>query len=214
MSKTKVDLPCWWRKTGGRFIKMLKSPLYPKTLFCILLLAVLTLPLQAIGIEDTGSAKVIRVVDGDTLRVNYKGNEERIRLIGIDAPESKPNKKAKNDAQRSGEDVEAITAMGKELTNFVKTLVKPGDTVKIEFDVEKRDRYRRLLAYVYFSDGKMLNEEVVKAGYAVILENLFRSHVYLNCPNQYFDDPLACNVFRNTTRFGVAFLKLRMNFVW
>ena len=119
-----------------------------KRLFCVLLLAILTLPLQAVSIENIGSAKVLRVVDGDTLRVNYKGKEEGVRLIGIDAPESRPNKKAKNDAQRSGEDLKTITAMGKEATKYVKTLVKPGDTVKIEFDVEKRDKYGRLLGYV------------------------------------------------------------------
>ena len=46
---------------------------------------------------------------------------------------------------------------------------KPGDTVKMEFDVEKRDKYSRLLGYVYLSDGKMLNEEIVKAGYANLM---------------------------------------------
>ncbi len=41
--------------------------------------------------------------------------------------------------------------------------------MKLEFDVEKRDRYGRLLAYMYLPDGRMLNEEIVKAGYANIL---------------------------------------------
>lgn len=52
---------------------------------------------------------------------------------------------------------------------YVKTLVKHGDTVKIGFDVQKRDRYGRLLGHVYLSDGKMLNEEIVKAGYANLM---------------------------------------------
>ncbi len=51
----------------------------------------------------------------------------------------------------------------------MKTLVDPGDSVSLEFDVERRDRYRRLLAYVYLKDGRMLNEEIVKAGYANLL---------------------------------------------
>lgn len=150
-------------------IHMMKNLRCLKKLFCILLLATLTLPLQAISVEQIGSAKVIRLVDGDTLKVNYKGKEESVRLIGIDAPESTPNKKAKNDAQRSGEDLKTITAMGKEATNYVKTLVKPGDTVRIEFDVQKRDKYGRLLGYVYLSDGRILNEEIVKAGYANLM---------------------------------------------
>ena len=140
-----------------------------KKLFCILLLTTLILPLQANSIEKLESVKVLRIIDGDTLKVNYKGKEESIRLIGIDAPESRPNKKAKNDAQRSGEDLKTITAMGKEATNYVKSLVKPGDTVKIEFDVQKKDKYGRLLAYVYLSNGEMLNEEIVKGGYAYLM---------------------------------------------
>jgi len=140
-----------------------------KKLFYILLLAAITLPLQAISVENIGPAKVISVVDGDTLKINYKGKEESVRLIGIDAPESRINKKAKNDAQRSGEDLKTITAMGKEATNYVKSLVKPGDTVRIEFDVQKRDKYGRLLSYVYLPNGTMLNEEIVKAGFANVM---------------------------------------------
>jgi micrococcal nuclease len=113
--------------------------------------------------------KVIRIVDGDTLKINYKGKEESIRLIGIDAPESRINDRAKRESQRTGQDLKTITALGKEATRFVKTLIKPGDRIRIEFDVEKRDRYRRLLGYVYLSNGKMLNEEIIKAGYANLL---------------------------------------------
>ncbi len=47
---------------------------------------------------------VVRVVDGDTLKVRYWGKEESIRLIGIDTPESRVNKKAKRDAKRSGQE--------------------------------------------------------------------------------------------------------------
>jgi micrococcal nuclease len=59
--------------------------------------------------------------------------------------------------------------MGKQAAQFVNTLVKSGDKVSIEFDVGKRDKYRRLLGYVYLSNGKMLNEEIVKSGYANLL---------------------------------------------
>ncbi len=53
--------------------------------------------------------------------------------------------------------------MGKRETEYVKSLVKPGHKVTIEFDVEQRDRYDRLLGNVYLSNGKMLNEEIAKA---------------------------------------------------
>ena len=109
-------------------------------------------------------------MDGDTLKAkNGVQQEESIRLIGIDTPESKANKKAKKDAERSNSDVKTITAMGKESAKFTATLVKPGDEIRIEFDVRPRDRYGRLLGYVYLSSGKMLNEEIIKAGYASVL---------------------------------------------
>lgn len=132
-----------------------------KVFSALFVLLALTFPLQA---KET--ATVLSVVDGDTLKIKYEGREESIRLIGIDAPESKANEKAKRDAQRSGQDLKTIIAMGKEATRYVKTLVKPGDKVEIELDVQTRDRYGRLLGYVYLSNGKMLNEEIAKAGYA------------------------------------------------
>ena len=112
---------------------------------------------------------VTRIVDGDTLKVFYLEGEESIRLTGIDAPESRVNKKTKKDAKRSGQDIETIIAMGKRATGYVESLVKPGDLITIEFDIQERDKYGRLLGYVYLSNGKMLNEEIVKAGYANIM---------------------------------------------
>jgi len=73
------------------------------------------------------------------------------------------------DAERSKEDIKTIIAMGKQATAFTKSLVKSGDTIRIECDVQVRDKYRRLLGYVYLSDGRMLNEEIVKAGYANVM---------------------------------------------
>ena len=89
---------------------------------------------------------VERVIDGGTLKLT---NGERIRLIGIDTPERKPNDKAKRDAKRTGQDLETINKMGQEATEFVKGLGLKGKEVKLEFDVQERDKYGRLLAYVY-----------------------------------------------------------------
>jgi micrococcal nuclease len=114
-------------------------------------------------------ATVVRVIDGDTLKISYGDQEENIRLIGIDTPESQANKKAKRDAARTGDDIQLILSQGREATNYVKGLVKPGDSVQIEFDVQERDRYTRLLGYVHLSDGKMLNEEIVRAGFANLM---------------------------------------------
>ena len=130
----------------------------------VFLLALLASPLHA---QQTTT--VTRIVDGDTLKVFYLEGEESIRLIGIDTPESRVNKKTKKDAKRSGQDIETIIAMGKRATEYVESLVKPGGLITIEFDVQERDRYKRLLGYVYLPNGNMLNEEIVKAGYASVM---------------------------------------------
>jgi len=137
---------------------------YLKTILIVFVLTLLSPPLHA---QQT--TIVTRIIDGDTLKVFYLGGEESIRLIGIDTPESRVNKKNKRDAKRSEQDVETIIAMGKRATGYVEGLVKPGDLITIEFDVQERDRYKRLLGYVYLSNGKMLNEEIIKAGYANVM---------------------------------------------
>jgi micrococcal nuclease len=119
--------------------------------------------------RERGADTVVQIVDGDTLTIQHNGRSEKIRLIGIDAPESGVNNKTKKDAARGGGDIEAITKMGQEATRFVKKIVRPGDPVTIEFDKQTRDKYGRLLGYVYLANGKMLNEEIVKAGYANLL---------------------------------------------
>ncbi len=139
-----------------------------KTLSFIFILAFLSSSLHAQGfIREL--VTVIKITDGDTLWVRYEGQREKLKLIGIDTPESKLNRKAKKDAKRSGQDVETIIALGKRATEYVSSRVKLGIKVKIEFDVEQRDTYGRLLGYVYLPNGKMLNEEIVKAGYANIV---------------------------------------------
>ena len=70
------------------------------------------------------------------------------------------------DSLRQGEDIDKIVAMGTMAVNYVRSVVKRGDTVRIEFDVQEKDKYGRTLGYVYLPDGRMLNEEIIKAGYA------------------------------------------------
>ena len=112
------------------------------------------------------AAVVLRVIDGDTIKINIQGKLESVRLIGIDTPESKANAKAMRDSNRSGQDMAAIVSQGKEAAAYTRSRVKKGDTVRIETDVQQRDKYRRILAYVWLPDGSMLNEAIVRAGYA------------------------------------------------
>jgi micrococcal nuclease len=99
------------------------------------------------------SGRVVRVVDGDTIRVRLGGREERVRYIGVDTPESvKPGAR--------------VQCFGKAASALNARLVR-ARTVRLEFDAERRDRYGRLLAYVYREpDGLFVNAELVRRGYA------------------------------------------------
>jgi len=86
------------------------------------------------------------VIDCATLELS---NGEHVRLIGIDCLESRPNPKLERDVKRTGQVEGTILAMRKEATEFVRGLGLEGKEVRLAFDVEKRDKYGRLLAYVY-----------------------------------------------------------------
>lgn len=131
-----------------------------------LLLASLAFPWVSLAAPNRQPAIVVRVVDGDTLKVRLANSEERLRLIGIDTPEKSPNDKALRDAQRSRQDLKTIMKQGKTASKHLEELLKPGQAVMLEFDVERYDRHGRLLAYVYDGFGTMINERMLKEGYA------------------------------------------------
>jgi len=108
---------------------------------------------------------VKRVVDGDTLVLE---SGERVRLIGVDTPELHESSKLTRDARRSGQDQKTIQALGRRAYEFTRNLVE-GKRVSLEFDVEKYDKYDRLLAYVYLKDGTFVNAEIVKQGFANLM---------------------------------------------
>ena len=98
--------------------------------------------------------EVVRVVDGDTIVVDFNGKNEKVRLIGVDTPESVHPNESKN------------TEEGVLTSNYTKERLC-GKSVKLEFDVQERDKYGRLLAYVYVDDY-MYNKELLEKGYAKI----------------------------------------------
>jgi micrococcal nuclease len=115
--------------------------------------------------------KINKVIDGDTIKIERSGKKETVRLIGVDTPESKRNKKAKKDAKRAKKDIDTITKLGKESTKHTKKLLKNNKEVYIETDVQKKDKYGRTLGYVYLDSKKkrMLNEEIIKDGYGTVM---------------------------------------------
>lgn len=114
---------------------------------------------------DYSNILVTRAVDGDTLVLE---NNKRVRLIGIDTPEMHDSNKLNRDAQRSGQDIAAIKQLGRRSYEFTKNLVE-GKRVRLEYDVERLDRYKRILAYVYLLDGTFLNAKIVEEGYASLM---------------------------------------------
>ncbi len=119
---------------------------------------------------STLTATVIRVIDGDTFSCSLdNGLEERVRLLGIDTPESRRNEKVERDSLKTGASLDTLIALGKKSSNYTKSLLPKGTQIQLETDVQIRDRYGRLLAYVYLPDGQMLNALLVKEGYAQIM---------------------------------------------
>jgi len=114
---------------------------------------------------DYSNILVQRVVDGDTLVLI---NGERVRLIGIDTPEMHHSDKLIRDSKRSGQDVRTIQSLGRLSYEFTKKLVE-GKEVSLEFDVEHKDKYDRLLAYIFLKDGTFVNAEIIKEGYASLM---------------------------------------------
>lgn len=111
--------------------------------------------------KNEGVFLIKRVVDGDTIelddgpastRLGEAG--EKVRYIGINTPESV-------DSERP------VECFGKEATEFNKNLVE-GKTVRLERDISDRDKYGRLLRYVYLEDGTFVNKMLVREGYAFV----------------------------------------------
>lgn len=115
--------------------------------------------------QELLTGTVVEVVDGDTINIKINGNEEKVRLIGVDSPETHHPSKP-------------IQPFGPEAENYTRAQLT-GKIVYLELDVTERDRYGRLLAYVWLSPpsaitdseirSKMFNAKLLLKGYAQIL---------------------------------------------
>lgn len=126
-------------------------------------------------------AVVTKVTDGDTLHVSVEGRDEKVRLIGINTPESVAPQEGRN------------TEEGVEASDYMKSILHVGDTVYLQPDTESEDKYGRLLRYVWTArpdsltdraavEASMLNARLVADGYAV-------AHRY--APNDAYADVFA-----------------------
>lgn len=111
-----------------------------------------------------GFSPVVKAIDGDTIDVREDGMVERVRLLGVNTPETV-------DPRRP------VQCFGREAKEKTAELVA-GKSVKLEPDPlqANRDKYQRLLRYVYLPDGRMLNQVLVEEGYA--FEYTYQSQMY------------------------------------
>jgi micrococcal nuclease len=101
--------------------------------------------------KGSDTARVEKIYDGDTIAAFVDGHFQKIRLIGIDAPEMD---------QRP---------WGSKAKECLEALMKASASkVSLEYDVERRDKYGRILAYIWTHDGKIMNEEILRKGCAVL----------------------------------------------
>ena len=125
------------------------------------------------GLDSVLSAehgyRVLSIEDGDTLLVEMDGRAQRLQLLGIDAPEDVANPKLHRDQQRTGLDAGTLLALGQAATRHLGSLVPRGQTLMLEGDLGKRDKYGRVPVIASNPDGRVLNEAMVQDGYAVVL---------------------------------------------
>lgn len=142
------------RRLPTRF-RWLAAPVLGVLLLAGALWPVASQPEPARRLEGT----VLRLVDGDTIHVNLGGRVEKVRYIGVNTPEIHHPRKGEEPG-------------GREAREANRRLVE-GRLVRIEPDVQQRDRYGRLLAYVWVRrpDGNevMVNAELVRLGYAQVM---------------------------------------------
>ncbi|MGC9502499.1 thermonuclease family protein [Baaleninema sp.] len=99
--------------------------------------------------QHAETARVVRVVSGQTVEVELAGAVERLRLVGLDAPDLRQVPWGENAKKALEEDV-------------------GGKTVRLEFDIETRDRFDRLLGYIWL-DGQLINERSIARGHALFV---------------------------------------------
>lgn len=108
---------------------------------------------QTLQQNQPGLYPIVSFSDGDTIKIDMNGAREEVRFIGVDTPETHDPRKA-------------VQCYGQAASDFTKRLIGT-QAVRLEADPQNtnRDRYNRLLRYVYLPDGRLVNAELIKQGY-------------------------------------------------
>ncbi|WP_104116830.1 thermonuclease family protein [Arthrobacter sp. B1805] len=132
---------------------------------------------------DYQPGTVVRVVDGDTLVINFDGEDQTVRLLNVDTPETKhPDK--------------PVECLGLEATEELESLTPPGTKVALDFDIERKDKYDRVLAAVFIEDQTLVNAELARVGLGV--------PILIEPNRKYYDDVQAA--YNEATAQGVGLL--------
>ena len=109
--------------------------------------------------------KVLEVVDGDTIKINYEGQKKLIRILGMNTPEKKNPFRPQE-------------CFGEEASKRAKEIFKNSKYVSLEFDGSQQrvDKFGRLLAYVFLENGENFEEKMIREGYAY--EYTYHGRIY------------------------------------
>lgn len=149
------------RKKLWKFLPLALSVAFIALYFCLSKADTLKFLLPFDKVYDYNDILIVYVADGDTVRLE---DGSWVRLIGIDSPEYHDSNKLLRDARRRREDIATIKKMGAMSYAFTRGMLE-NKRVRLEFDVEKYDKYDRLLAYIFLPDGTFINAEIVENGY-------------------------------------------------
>ena len=117
--------------------------------------------------KNKPSYLVTKVFDGDTFEAEIDGKKEKVRMLGIDTPEKWESDKFDRDSERTGKDKETIKKLGSLSTDYTSGLISGKQVVLIpENKGDDKDKYGRLLRYVYLEDGTFVNLKIIEDGYA------------------------------------------------
>jgi len=143
----------WWQNMDKRSKKKLVGLIVALLLAVIGPIVAQKLPHTSQAAAPPGYYNVKEFADGDTITVDMNGTPEKIRFIGVDTPETQDPRKA-------------VQCYGKAASEFTKRFIG-NQPVRLEADPinTNRDRYNRLLRYVYLQDGTLVNAEIIKQGY-------------------------------------------------
>ena len=133
-------------------LRICRSPNQYALIPLLLLLGVISSCTSANSLQSD-LAKIVSVIDGDTIVLEVQNQTETVRLLGVDTPETvHPSK--------------PIECFGPEASAFTKATLVKGSSVKLLRDVEPRDRFQRLLVYLFLADGTLFNQLLIDRGFA------------------------------------------------